>query len=185
VAGSGDTLLRIATLLTCDPHLAEDVYQETLQRLAARWSRIDNPMAFCRPVLHNLVIDQGRARSRRPAELAMFDAFDSTDPRAGDPLQSVELRPVLAATPGIVVNEHARDSIGRAAVEISRYDRQYHYTNAVFESPDASRVLETASIHAPTKPAGGLPGEAGYNLNDTYLSIVRTDKLPTKDPYRR
>jgi DNA-directed RNA polymerase specialized sigma24 family protein len=69
VAASGDTLLRIATLLTCDRHLAEDVYQETLQRLAARWSRIDNPMAFCRRVMHNIVIDQGRARSRRPAEL--------------------------------------------------------------------------------------------------------------------
>ena len=29
---SGAELLRIATLLTPDPHTAEDVYQETLQR---------------------------------------------------------------------------------------------------------------------------------------------------------
>ncbi len=39
-AESGGELPRIATLLTSDEHLAEDVYQETLQRLAARWSRV-------------------------------------------------------------------------------------------------------------------------------------------------
>jgi len=65
-AGSGAELLRIATLLTSDPHIAEDVYQETLQRLAARWSRVDNPRAFCRRVMHNIVIDQSRAAARRP-----------------------------------------------------------------------------------------------------------------------
>jgi RNA polymerase sigma-70 factor (sigma-E family) len=95
VAEAGDKLLRIATLLTCDPHQAEDVYQETLQRLAARWSRIDNPLAFCRRVMHNIVIDQKRARRRRPAELELFDSHDDSDPRATDPLSAVELRPVL------------------------------------------------------------------------------------------
>lgn len=102
-----------------------------------------------------------------------------------DPALRSALFKVLATTPGIVVNEHAHDSIGRAAVEISKYDKQYHYTNAIFESPDASRVLETASIHAATKPTNGIPGEAGYDLNDTYLSIHRTSKLPAKDPYRQ
>jgi DNA-directed RNA polymerase specialized sigma24 family protein len=34
-AESGAGLLRIATLLAPDPHTAEDVYRETLQRLAA------------------------------------------------------------------------------------------------------------------------------------------------------
>jgi DNA-directed RNA polymerase specialized sigma24 family protein len=36
VAESGDALLRMATLLTSDPDAAEDLYQETLQRLADR-----------------------------------------------------------------------------------------------------------------------------------------------------
>ena len=62
---SGDALLGMATLLTSDRHVAEDVYQETLHRLSMRWSRIDNPMAFCRRVLHNIVIDQARAQQRR------------------------------------------------------------------------------------------------------------------------
>jgi len=65
-AESGAELLRIATLLAPDPHSAEDVYQETLQRLAARWSRVDNPKAFCRRVMHNIVVDRTRARARRP-----------------------------------------------------------------------------------------------------------------------
>ncbi len=97
VTESGDVLLRMATLLTSDPHAAEDVYQETLQRLAARWSRVVNPMAFCRRVLHNLVIDQARARQRRVPELGLFDTRDSGDPRSGDPLAAIELRPALLA----------------------------------------------------------------------------------------
>jgi RNA polymerase sigma-70 factor (sigma-E family) len=95
VAESGDALLRTATLLTSDPDVAEDVYQETLQRLATRWSRVDNPRAFCRRVMQNVVIDQARAQRRRPREL--FAVHDTGDPRSGDPATAVELRPALLA----------------------------------------------------------------------------------------
>jgi RNA polymerase sigma-70 factor (sigma-E family) len=94
-AESGAELLRIATLLTPDPHTAEDVYQETLQRLAARWSRVDNPKAFCRRVMHNIVVD--RARARRPHELRLFDTGEKSDPRSADPHHSIELWPSLRA----------------------------------------------------------------------------------------
>jgi hypothetical protein len=90
---------------------------------------------------------------------------------------------VLASTPGVVVNSHARDSLGRAAVEISRYDRAANYTDAIFESPDASRVLETTSIHPATPAHDGLPAEASYQLSDTYLSITWTNTRPTRSPY--
>jgi len=96
-AESGAELLRIATLLTPDPHTAEDVYQETLQRLAARWSRVDNPKAFCRRVMHNIVVDQTRAQARRPHELRLFDTAEKRDPRSADPHHSVELWPSLRA----------------------------------------------------------------------------------------
>lgn len=96
-AESGAELLRIAILLTPDPHTAEDVYQETLQRLAARWSRVDNPKAFCRRVMHNIVLDQTRARARRPHELRLFDAGEKSDPRSADPHHAVELWPSLRA----------------------------------------------------------------------------------------
>ena len=68
VSEAGDALLRTAVLLTSDPHVAEDVYQETLHRLSMRWSRIDNPRAFSRRVMHNIVIDRARAQQRRPRE---------------------------------------------------------------------------------------------------------------------
>jgi RNA polymerase sigma-70 factor (sigma-E family) len=94
---SGDGLLRMAVLLTSDPHYAEDVYQETLHRLSMRWSKVDSPRAFCRRVMHNIVIDQARARQRRPLELGFTQAFDSGDPRSGDLVAAVELRPALLA----------------------------------------------------------------------------------------
>lgn len=94
-AESGGELLRIATLLAPDPHTAEDVYQETLQRLAARWSRVSNPKAFCRRVMHNIVVDQTRARARRPHEMRLFETSERGDQRAADAHHSVELWPSL------------------------------------------------------------------------------------------
>ena len=85
---------------------------------------------------------------------------------------------MLAATPGVQVNAHARDDAGRAAVEISRHDSQAGYTEAIFEAPDATRVLETASIRAATPAAGSRPAQPGYRLTDVYLSVARLSSLP-------
>ena len=95
IAESGDALLRLATLLTSDRGLGEDVYQETLHRLAARWSRVDNPRAFCRRVMHNIVIDQGRLRQRQVPEIRLADRHENSDPRSADLTSAVELRSVL------------------------------------------------------------------------------------------
>jgi DNA-directed RNA polymerase specialized sigma24 family protein len=75
VTKSGDALLRMAMLLTADPDAAEDVYQETLHRLAMRWSR-----------------------KRRPRELSA--GHDRSDPRAGDQVTAADLRPALLAALG-------------------------------------------------------------------------------------
>jgi len=95
IAESGDSLLRLATLLTSDKGLGEDVYQETLHRLAARWSRVDNPRAFCRRVMHNIVIDQGRMRRRQVPEVRLAEGHDDSDLRTADSASAVELRPAL------------------------------------------------------------------------------------------
>jgi RNA polymerase sigma-70 factor (sigma-E family) len=95
IAESGDALLRLATLLTADRGLGEDVYQETLHRLAARWSRVDNPRAFCRRVMHNIVVDQGRVKRRQVPEIRLAEGHDDSDPRSADSTAAVELRPVL------------------------------------------------------------------------------------------
>jgi RNA polymerase sigma factor (sigma-70 family) len=95
VAEFGDELLRIGVLLTSDLRLAEDVYQETLQRLATSWARIDNPRAFSRRVINNVVIDMMRSKSRRPHESELKSRVDTSDPSAGDALNAAELRPAL------------------------------------------------------------------------------------------
>jgi len=95
VAESGDSLLRLATLLTSDQGLGEDVYQETLHRLAARWSRVANPRAFCRQVMHNIVIDNARLKRRQVPQIRLVEGHDDGDPRSADSASAVELRPVL------------------------------------------------------------------------------------------
>jgi len=92
VAESGNFLLRLATLLTSDTGLGEDVYQETLHRLAARWSRVENPRAFCRQVMHNIVIDQARLQGRQVPQIRLAAEHDNSDPRSADPASAVVLR---------------------------------------------------------------------------------------------
>jgi len=105
VAGSGDALLRLATLLACDEGMGEDAYQETLHRLAARWSRVQSPQAYCRRVLNNVIIDQARARQRRPPEIRLVDGHDDGDPQAADAAEAVELRPALLAALGTLTQQ--------------------------------------------------------------------------------
>ena len=50
------TLLRFATVVTCDPHVAEDVVQEVLLRAYGRWDRIaamDHPEAYLKRMVVN------------------------------------------------------------------------------------------------------------------------------------
>ena len=63
----GGQLFRTAYLLTAgDAHLAEDLVQEALGRMFARWgrlSRLDNPSGYAQTVLANVFISQRRKRS--------------------------------------------------------------------------------------------------------------------------
>jgi RNA polymerase sigma factor (sigma-70 family) len=97
VIESGGALLRTAVFLTSDPYVAEDVYQETMHQLSARWSKVRSPLGFCRRVMRNIVIDRARAQRRRPRELELHQRFDNRDPRSGDTAAAVELRPALFA----------------------------------------------------------------------------------------
>lgn len=119
----------------------------------------------------------------QPKETSDDWAFSQAAMTLWNPAISPALRSalfkVLAATPGIKVNSHATDSRGRPAVEISRYDSSAHYTEAVFEAPDASRVLETSSLEPATPAQNGLPGEKAYQLSDTYLSITWSATRPS------
>lgn len=76
VEAEGDSLLRMAVLLTSNYQLAEDAVQRTLERLAARWDRIEYPKAFCRKALSNLLIDDARAAARRPREQPLSAMYE-------------------------------------------------------------------------------------------------------------
>jgi len=95
VESEGNSLLRIAVLMTSNYQLAEDAVQRTLERLAARWDRVEYPKAFARKTLSNLLIDDARTAARRPREEPLSPMYENPDPLAQDGLSSAELRPAL------------------------------------------------------------------------------------------
>lgn len=69
----GPGLLRRARLLCRHPADADDVVQETLARLYARWNRIDqtaNPAGYAHRVLYRVFLDTRRRASRRELSTA-------------------------------------------------------------------------------------------------------------------
>ncbi|HEY0449221.1 SigE family RNA polymerase sigma factor [Actinophytocola sp.] len=68
VADRLDRLLRYATALTCDPHLAQDIVQEVLLRAQHRWARIESlaaPDAYVRRMITNEYLSWRRRRAAR------------------------------------------------------------------------------------------------------------------------
>jgi hypothetical protein len=104
-------------------------------------------------------------------------AFEQATTLLWNPLVGPELRSalykVLAATPGVRVNDHARDDLGRAAVEISRTATATGIVDQTFENPKNGAVLETAFSYQ--------DGTKGFDL---YLSVTSSNRVPP-NPYRR
>ncbi|HXW35925.1 MAG TPA: SigE family RNA polymerase sigma factor [Acidimicrobiales bacterium] len=88
VTESTGGLLRTAYLVTGDAGHTEDLVQETLIKVARRWSRVDrmeNPEAYARKILVNLAVDGSNRRSRHRGELAAQqrpDGLAQCDPHA-------------------------------------------------------------------------------------------------------
>jgi len=107
--------------------------------------------------------------------------------RAGQPLLWNPLVPpalrsavfkVLAATPGVQVNSHARDDRGRPAVEISWFDRVTSDTLATFEDPSTTRMLEQTDTAAPA----GVNGHSTDTGRDLYLFQSQQDQFCARQP---
>lgn len=66
VRAASPRLLTSAWMLCGDPHVAEELVQESLARVYTRWRRArdDNPTAYTRRVLVNLHTDRWRRRRR-------------------------------------------------------------------------------------------------------------------------
>jgi hypothetical protein len=99
------------------------------------------------------------------------------NPLVGPALRSALFR-LLAATPGVTVDTRARDSLGRPAVKISRFNSVNKVTDVTFEDPATTNVLETLFLYPP-----GFSGAAASSGSDLYLSVRRIGTVPG-DPYR-
>ncbi len=78
VAAELDGLLRYATALTGDPHLAQDVVQEVLLRVRGRWARLDAPGSYLRRMIVNEYFSWRRRRGNRDLLFApnrLLEAF--------------------------------------------------------------------------------------------------------------
>jgi RNA polymerase sigma-70 factor (sigma-E family) len=87
-------LLRYATVVTCDPHLAQDVVQNVMLRAHERWDRIgrtDQPEAYLKKMVLNEFLSW-RRRSLRSVPMAEMDDLGGT---VGDPADSVPARDAL------------------------------------------------------------------------------------------
>jgi RNA polymerase sigma-70 factor (sigma-E family) len=93
-------LVRTATLLTGDGHLAEDLVQSTLTKLYLAWPsfrRADNPDGYLRRTLVNALTDERRRWWRRH-ERSMADPPDRVRVESGGELDD-GLRAALRALP--------------------------------------------------------------------------------------
>jgi hypothetical protein len=103
--------------------------------------------------------------------------FEQATTMLWNPLVGPDLRAalykVLADRPGVRVNSHTSDDLGRAAVEISRTATATGIKDQTFENPKTGAVLETAFVYPD-----------GTKGTDLYLSVTSRDTVPP-NPYRR
>jgi hypothetical protein len=118
-----------------------------------------------------------RAVIRQPQLTDDDFVFEQATTLLWNPLVGPELRSalykVLAATPRVRVDSHARDDLGRPAVEISRTATATGIEDQTFENPKTGAVLETAFVY-----------RDGTKGTDLYLSVTSRSTLPP-NPYRR
>ena len=79
-------LLRYATVVTWDPHLAEDVTQEVLVRAQLKWARIgrlDRPEAYVRRMVVNEFLSWRRRRTASPLSRESLEAAAGSVPDHG------------------------------------------------------------------------------------------------------
>lgn len=81
VRAASPRLLTSAWMLCGDPHVAEELVQESLARVYVHWrrARADNPTAYARRVLVNLHTDRWRKRRRE----LLTDTVPEADPSPG------------------------------------------------------------------------------------------------------
>jgi RNA polymerase sigma-70 factor (sigma-E family) len=111
-------LLRYATVVTCDRHLAEDITQDVLVRAQARWGRIcqlDAPERYVKRMVLNEFLSWRRRRSAGVVPLSR-ERLDALAEPAADPATAWDERDaVLRLVAGLPPRQ-------RAAVALRFYE---------------------------------------------------------------
>ena len=105
VADRIDRLLRFATALTCDPHLAQDVVQEVLLRAQHRWAKIGElaaPDLYIRRMIINEYLSWRRRKAARTVA-STHSTLDALGTPTADPateyVERVAMRARIATLP--------------------------------------------------------------------------------------
>ncbi|MER5268847.1 SigE family RNA polymerase sigma factor [Actinosynnema sp. NPDC002837] len=100
-----DRLLRYATALTCDKHLAQDIVQDVLLRARQKWARIgavDVPYLYVKRMVTNEYLSWRRRRAARDVS-STHVVLDDLAPSVADPAvrhaERDEMRARIAVLP--------------------------------------------------------------------------------------
>ena len=91
-----DGLLRYATVLTDDPHLAQDIVQDVLLRAQQRWAKIDHPVTYVRRMVTNEYLSWRRRAVRRVVP-SSHDVLDALSPPEADHAEAYDERDAMLA----------------------------------------------------------------------------------------
>jgi hypothetical protein len=177
VAESGDDLLRLATPWGSSPTRAQlDALPTDPSALRATLLARAKQQAAQAQQYMEQQLKKGAAVPVATDPLSDDDlVFEQATDLLWEPHLSPQLRSalykVLADTPGVTVQTGAKDSSGRPATEISRYQAPGKTTVETFEDPATGATLESA---------WSSPGEFDEDL---YLSTTYTNTIPA-DPYQ-
>jgi RNA polymerase sigma-70 factor (sigma-E family) len=94
VAERLDGLLRYATVLTNDPHLAQDIVQDVLLRAQQRWDGIATPPAYVQRMVTNEYLSWRRRAVRRMVP-SSHDVLDALGPPEPDPAAAYDERDAM------------------------------------------------------------------------------------------
>jgi RNA polymerase sigma-70 factor (sigma-E family) len=110
--GAQRQLLRVAVLLTGDLHVAEDLVQEALAKVAVRWNRLaaGNPTGYARTVIVRDNVSRWRVRRGREVSTATQSNLAAV---SSDPETAMVVRQALARLThkqrAVVVLRHFED----------------------------------------------------------------------------
>ncbi len=152
VGGRTPALRRVAHLLCSDGHQADDLVQETITKLYARWprlDRVDNLDAYVHTMLVRAFLDE---RRRGWWKVRLFGAApERTEPAGPAPEDRTMLRAALSRVPA-----------GQQAVLVLRF---------LCDQPvsDVARILDCSE--------GTVKSQTAHGLNA--LRKILGDRLPT------